>query len=72
MLRLKGGAPDRCLSTDGWPFPAAQTMKSIRGCPTATCDPKESFTIFGDLALQTQPFAHSRRDCDLGAVTSTL
>ena len=35
-------------------------------------NPKESFTIFGKLALQTQPFAYSRRDGNLEALTSTL
>jgi hypothetical protein len=26
-----------------WPVPAVQAMKSIRGRPTATCDPERSF-----------------------------
>jgi hypothetical protein len=26
-----------------WPFFAVQAMKSIRGCPMATCDPKPTF-----------------------------
>ncbi len=25
-----------------WPIPAVQAMKSTRGCPTATCDPKQT------------------------------
>ena len=33
-------------SNDGtWPFPAAQAMKSIRGRPTATCDPLPPFEL---------------------------
>ena len=63
---------DAGLFTQPRPIPAVQAMKSIRGRPTATCDPKESFTIPGKLAHQTQPFAYSRRDCYLEALTSTL
>ncbi len=35
-------------SNDGtWPSPAGQAMKSIRGCPMATCNPFRSIMITG-------------------------
>ena len=35
----------RLLGSNGrlWPFPAVQAMKSIRGRPTAACDPTRTF-----------------------------
>ncbi len=37
----------RTLNGSSWPFLAAQTMKFIRGHPTATCDPLQSFRTVG-------------------------
>jgi hypothetical protein len=34
-----------------WPIPAVQAMKSIRGCPTATCDPLLPFRTVAILPL---------------------
>ncbi len=40
-----------------WPIPAVPVMKSTRGCPTATCDPKVSFTMAPTECLDS---AHKR------------
>ncbi len=45
--RIPGPVPSfLCHPNDWfWPFPAVQAMKSIRGRPTATCDPFRPFEL---------------------------
>ena len=33
----------KTVNDSNWPFPAVWMMKSIRGCPTAACDPNTTF-----------------------------
>jgi hypothetical protein len=45
LQRLQRKADIHLLGSNGylWPFPADWVMKSIRGYPTATCDPNRTF-----------------------------
>ena len=42
------------VNVQKWPFPAAQAMKSTRGCPTATPQPKVNIALAPEnVALET-------------------